>query len=71
MQATTSGFICLDVAVNRFMANAHLIRDLFRTPLFMQASHHYIPAFWVDLRRITGAQVTRLWADWLVYGDIL
>jgi hypothetical protein len=55
VKTTASGFIRVHMAVNRFMANTHLICDLLWTPLFMQAGHRFIPVFGVDLSRITGA----------------
>jgi hypothetical protein len=32
-KSSTSGFIGVNMAVNRFMANAHFIGDLLRAPL--------------------------------------
>ena len=47
-KTAASGFIRVHMAVNRFMANAHLICDLLWAPLFMQAGHRYIPVFGID-----------------------
>ena len=37
-KAPAKGLIGIDIAVDGLMANAHLIRDLLWTQLFMQAS---------------------------------
>jgi hypothetical protein len=42
-KAPASSFISVRMTLNRFMANVHLIHDLFCNSLFMQTSHRFMP----------------------------
>ena len=52
---TAHRFVCINLLVNRFMANRQLTGDLFRTPLQTKECFSRAPDFWRDASGITTA----------------
>lgn len=57
---TAHRLVCINLLVNRFMANWQLTGDLFRTPLQTKECFSRAPDFWRNARGITTALRSRL-----------